>query len=105
MDDIADVPPEVHAVLLSLAIALVLAAVMINWRRGQVVVTRNRVAKEGSLREFLDALPASEPPPDRVPGVASSSAPARRRRRWRYAPRSNTRTRSRRRPSSCRSTT
>ena len=29
---------------------------MINWRRGQVVVTRNRIAKEGSLDEFLDGL-------------------------------------------------
>jgi KUP system potassium uptake protein len=43
---------------------------MINWRRGQVVVTRNRIAQEGSLTEFLAGLPTSEPPLVRVPGVA-----------------------------------
>jgi KUP system potassium uptake protein len=43
---------------------------MINWRRGQVIVTRNRAAKEGSMTEFLDRLPAEEPPITRVPGVA-----------------------------------
>jgi KUP system potassium uptake protein len=43
---------------------------MINWRRGQVVVTRNRIAKEGPLTEFLESLPRRDPPVVRVPGVA-----------------------------------
>jgi KUP system potassium uptake protein len=59
-----------HGAWLSLAIALVLSIVMINWRRGQVVVTRNRNAKEGSLREFLECLQGKEPPLARSPGVA-----------------------------------
>jgi KUP system potassium uptake protein len=55
---------------LSLAIGVVLALMMINWRRGQVVVTRNRIAQEGSLGEFLSDLPSVRPPLVRVPGVA-----------------------------------
>ena len=33
-------------------------------------MTRNRNAKEGSLVEFLEGLPAKDPPVIRVPGVA-----------------------------------
>jgi KUP system potassium uptake protein len=47
-----------------------MSLVMLNWRRGQVVVTRNRVAKEGALEDFLATLPAQQPPVLRVPGVA-----------------------------------
>jgi KUP system potassium uptake protein len=59
-----------HGAWLSLAVGLVISIVMINWRRGQVIVTRNRVAQEGPLKEFLDGLAAREPPLVRVPGVA-----------------------------------
>ena len=59
-----------HGAWLSLAIGLVLSIVMINWRRGQVIVTRNRIAQEGPLDEFLDCLAAKDPPLVRVPGVA-----------------------------------
>jgi KUP system potassium uptake protein len=59
-----------HGAWLPLAIGLVMAIVMLNWRRGQVVVTQNRVAQEGSLNEFLDGLAAKRPPLVRVPGVA-----------------------------------
>jgi KUP system potassium uptake protein len=59
-----------HGAWLSLAIGLVMSIVMINWRRGQVIVTRNRVAQEGSLKEFLDGLASRRPPLTRVPGVA-----------------------------------
>lgn len=55
---------------LSLAIGLVTALAMINWRRGQVLVTRNRTKQEGSLTEFLDALPVTAPQLIRIPGVA-----------------------------------
>jgi KUP system potassium uptake protein len=55
---------------LSLAIGLILALVMINWRRGQVVVTRNRINQEGKLEDFLAELPAAKPALVRVPGVA-----------------------------------
>jgi KUP system potassium uptake protein len=50
---------------------------MVNWKRGQVVVSRNRKAKEGSLAEFLEALPAKDPPLIRVPGVAVFLSPSR----------------------------
>ena len=59
-----------HGAWLSLAIALVLLLVMVNWRRGQVVVTRKRTKKEGPLIEFLEGLPKKDPPIVRVPGVA-----------------------------------
>ncbi len=59
-----------HGAWLPLLIGAVLSLLMINWRRGQVVVTRNRNAKEGPLDEFLDSLPDQDPPLVRVPGVA-----------------------------------
>jgi len=59
-----------HGAWLSLAIGLVMSIVMINWRRGQIIVTRNRLAQEGSLDESLTGLAAYEPPIVRVPGVA-----------------------------------
>jgi KUP system potassium uptake protein len=66
----ANIAKVAHGAWLPLAIGLVLSLVMINWRRGQVVVTRNRIAQEGVLTEFLDGLPQSDPPLVRVPGVA-----------------------------------
>jgi KUP system potassium uptake protein len=59
-----------HGAWLSLAVGLVISIVMINWRRGQEIVTRNRVAQEGPLSEFLDELAAARPPPIRIPNVA-----------------------------------
>jgi KUP system potassium uptake protein len=59
-----------HGAWLSLGIGLLIAIVMITWRRGQTVVTANRTAKEGSLDEFLRALPNATPPIRRVPGTA-----------------------------------
>jgi KUP system potassium uptake protein len=59
-----------HGAWLPLLIGLLLALVMLNWRRGQVVVTRNRIAQEGSLSEFLAGLPGVKPALVRVPGVA-----------------------------------
>jgi KUP system potassium uptake protein len=43
---------------------------MVTWRRGQVIVTRNRTEKEGSLEEFLEKLASRDPPVRRVPGTA-----------------------------------
>src|SRR5947209_94865 len=59
-----------HGAWLPLAIGLVISLVMFNWRRGQAIVTRNRVQQEGKLSDFLRALAVQEPPPLRVPGVA-----------------------------------
>jgi KUP system potassium uptake protein len=59
-----------HGAWIPLVAGLVISIVMINWRRGQTIVTRNRTAKEGPLSEFLAGLPAEEPPISRSPGVA-----------------------------------
>ena len=59
-----------HGAWLSLAIGLLISLVMINWRRAQEIVTRNRVAQEGPLDQFLDGLVSRQPPVVRVPGVA-----------------------------------
>jgi KUP system potassium uptake protein len=66
----ANVVKVEHGAWLPLVIGLVISIVMINWRRGQVIVTRNRVAQEGPLNEFLDGLASKQPPPVRTPGVA-----------------------------------
>jgi KUP system potassium uptake protein len=58
-----------HGAWLPLVIGLILSLIMINWRRGQLVVTRKRVAQEGSLSEFLERLADKQPPVVRVPGV------------------------------------
>jgi KUP system potassium uptake protein len=47
-----------------------MSIVMINWRRGQAVVTHNRQMQEGSLDAFLAGLAEHDPPVARVPGVA-----------------------------------
>jgi KUP system potassium uptake protein len=84
-----------HGAWLSLAIALVISVVMVNWRRGQTIVTRGRTEKEGPLTQFLDDLRVQEEPPTKVPGVAVYLHPPRRPLRWRSASRSRTPTRSR----------
>ena len=66
----SNVAKVTHGAWLPLAIGLFAATVMITWRRGQVIVTRNRRAQEGPLSEFLDALSTIEPSLVRVPGVA-----------------------------------
>jgi KUP system potassium uptake protein len=66
----ANIAKVEHGAWLSLVIGLVISLVMINWRRWQVVVTRNRAAQEGSLEDFLDALPMQQPSLVRIPGVA-----------------------------------
>jgi KUP system potassium uptake protein len=66
----ANVAKVEHGAWLPLAVGLLISLVMINWRRGQVVVTRNRVTREGPLADFLATLPRQEPPLVRVPGVA-----------------------------------
>jgi KUP system potassium uptake protein len=64
-----------HGAWLSLAIGLVISIVMMTWRRGHVIVTRNRSEMEGSLSNFLDRLATEQPPPDRVPGTAVYLSP------------------------------
>ncbi|HUE26274.1 MAG TPA: KUP/HAK/KT family potassium transporter [Solirubrobacteraceae bacterium] len=65
----ANIAKVEHGAWLPLVIGVLISFVMITWKRGQVIVTRNRVAKEGSLDEFLDRCPKEKPPLIRVPGV------------------------------------
>ncbi|MGH2885113.1 MAG: potassium transporter Kup, partial [Solirubrobacteraceae bacterium] len=66
----ANIAKVEHGAWLPLVVALLLSLVMINWRRGQQIVTRNRVAQEGPLNDFLDGLGSAQPPLVRTPGVA-----------------------------------
>ncbi len=66
----ANIAKVEHGAWLPLVVAAVVAMVMLNWRRGQVIVTRHRIAKEGQLGDFLAELPDMTPPVVRVPGVA-----------------------------------
>jgi KUP system potassium uptake protein len=66
----ANIAKVEHGAWLPLVVAAVVAMVMVNWRRGQMIVTRNRLAEEGPLDEFLNGLPEIKPPLVRVPGVA-----------------------------------
>jgi KUP system potassium uptake protein len=66
----ANVAKIAHGAWLPLAIGVVISAVMLNWRRGQEIVTRNRVAQEGPLDDFLAGVASRKPPVIRVPNVA-----------------------------------
>jgi KUP system potassium uptake protein len=59
-----------HGAYLSLIVGGVFAFLMITWRRGREIVTRNRNAKEGPLDQFLESLCNARPPIPRVPGTA-----------------------------------
>ena len=59
-----------HGAWLPLLVGFLVATVMITWRRGRVILTRNRTEEEGSLSAFLVALKDREPPVRRVPGTA-----------------------------------
>jgi KUP system potassium uptake protein len=59
-----------HGAYLPLAVGVVVASIMVTWRRGREIVTRNRTQQEGSLAEFLDQLPNSSPRIMRSPGTA-----------------------------------
>jgi KUP system potassium uptake protein len=66
----ANVAKVEHGAWLPLVVAALMSIVMMNWRRGQVIVTANRVAQEGPLHEFLEGLDSAHTPLVRTPGVA-----------------------------------
>ena len=59
-----------HGAYLSLGVGLVVAIVMITWRRGRGIVTAKRTKQEGPLGDFLEELHRCDPPIARVPGTA-----------------------------------
>jgi KUP system potassium uptake protein len=66
-----------HGAWLSLAVGLAISFVMITWRKGRELLTRNRIAEEGPLESFLGALCESPDPPRRVPGTVVFLSPSR----------------------------
>jgi KUP system potassium uptake protein len=66
----ANLTKIVHGGWLPLAVAAIIFTVLMTWRRGRVIVTRNRTAKEGSLRDFVAEVHEMEPSVYRVPGTA-----------------------------------
>ena len=67
---LANVVKLFHGAWLPLAVGAVTSVVMLTWRSGQVIVTRNRLEQEGDLHEFLDHLAGMTPPLHRIPGTA-----------------------------------
>jgi KUP system potassium uptake protein len=67
---LANIAKLFHGAWLPLAAGAVTSLVMLTWRAGQVIVTRNRLAQEGDLGAFLDKLAVAKPPIHRVPGTA-----------------------------------
>jgi KUP system potassium uptake protein len=59
-----------HGAWLPLCVGLLIATVMVTWRKGRDIVTHNRTEHEGSLDEFLDGLCNAKPPIVRLPGTA-----------------------------------
>jgi len=59
-----------HGAWLPLGVGWVFALVMMTWRTGRDILTRNRTEQEGSLAEFLVRLRAVTPPLTRVAGTA-----------------------------------
>jgi KUP system potassium uptake protein len=64
----ANLSKVAHGGWLPLLIASLVFILMTTWRRGRAIVTANRKAKEGSLREFIDEIRDRGVP--RVPGTA-----------------------------------
>ena len=59
-----------HGAYFSLGVGLVIAFVMLTWRRGRLILTRNRTEQEGSLADFLTALCSMKSGPRRTSGTA-----------------------------------
>jgi KUP system potassium uptake protein len=64
----ANLTKILHGGWLPLLIATTVFVVMSTWQRGRQIVTENRTATEGSLRDFVDDMHARRMP--RVPGTA-----------------------------------
>jgi KUP system potassium uptake protein len=60
---------------LSLAVGLVIAVVMMTWRKGRDIVTESRDRVEGPLDAFLGGLCEAAPPILRLPGTAIYLSP------------------------------
>ncbi|WP_280669793.1 MULTISPECIES: potassium transporter Kup [unclassified Kitasatospora] len=66
----ANLTKVVHGGWLPLLVAFTVFTILITWQRGRQIVTPNRTALEGSLREFVEEVYAMDPPVHRVDGTA-----------------------------------
>jgi KUP system potassium uptake protein len=66
----ANLTKIVHGGWLPLAIAALIFTLLMTWRKGREIVTRNRYHVEGSLREFVEHLGDQEVPVRAVAGVS-----------------------------------
>jgi KUP system potassium uptake protein len=65
-----------HGAWIPLCVGLLTAILMVTWRRGREIVTRNRTDEEGPLDEFLYKVRMSDPPIHRVRSVAVYMSPS-----------------------------
>jgi KUP system potassium uptake protein len=59
-----------HGAWIPLSLGLITAILMVTWRKGREIVTRNRTEEEGPLDEFLYEVRMSDPPIHRCRTVA-----------------------------------
>ncbi len=65
-----------HGAWIPLCVGLLTAILMITWRRGHTIVTRNRTAEEGPLDDFLFQIRMADPPIHRARNVAVYLSPS-----------------------------
>src|ERR1700760_541316 len=66
----ANVTKVEHGAWLPLLVGFVVANIILTWRKGRDLLTRNRSEEEGSLQDFLEGLCSADPPIVRLPGTA-----------------------------------
>ncbi len=65
-----------HGAWIPLCVGLITAILMVTWRRGYQIVTRNRTEEEGDFATFLDQLQVSTDSCHRARGVAIYMSPS-----------------------------
>ncbi len=66
----SNVSKVTHGAWIPLTLGLITAILMVTWRKGREIVTRNRTEEEGPLDEFLYEVRMSDPPIHRCRTVA-----------------------------------
>lgn len=65
-----------HGAWIPLGVGLLTAVLMVTWRRGYQIVTRNRTQEEGDFTTFLEQIKVSPDPAHRARGVAIYLSPS-----------------------------
>jgi KUP system potassium uptake protein len=66
----ANLTKVLHGGWFPLSIAAIVFTVLTTWQKGREIVTANRTAEEGPLREFIEYIHELDPPLYRCPGTA-----------------------------------